>query len=62
MSNLGLYFEIVPRSGGYRALLKSAGNHELIWYTEVYKYKTGAQHAIDLAKAYAPSAPVYDRT
>lgn len=56
-----MYFEIVPRKGGFRALLKG-NNHELVWWTEIYPRKSSAQHAIDLAKAYSPSAKVYDRT
>jgi uncharacterized protein YegP (UPF0339 family) len=56
-----MYFQIVPRSGGYRALLKG-DNHELVWMTEIYVRKAGAEHAISLAKTYAPSAPIEDLT
>jgi uncharacterized protein YegP (UPF0339 family) len=56
-----MYFQIVPRSGGYRALLKG-DNHELVWMTEIYVRKAGAEHAIDLAKAKAATAPVEDLT
>jgi uncharacterized protein YegP (UPF0339 family) len=56
-----MYFTIETASGGYRA--RAFGrNHELVWLTEVYVRKAGAQHAIDLMKTYAPRAPVYDRT
>jgi uncharacterized protein YegP (UPF0339 family) len=57
-----VWFAIVDRSGGYRALCKSEGNNELIWWTEVYKSKASAQHAIDLMQANAASAKVYDLT
>lgn len=53
-----MYFKVEPRSGGYRAMFYG-DNHELVWMTEVYKYVAGAQHAISLAKTYAPNAPVY---
>jgi uncharacterized protein YegP (UPF0339 family) len=56
-----MYFTIEKASGGYRARAFAA-NHELVWWTEVYVNKSGAQHAIDLMKAYASNAPVYDRT
>jgi uncharacterized protein YegP (UPF0339 family) len=53
------YFEIVTASGGYRAHFWSGGN--LVWWTEVYTRKAGAQNAIATIKAHAASAPVYDR-
>jgi uncharacterized protein YegP (UPF0339 family) len=56
-----MYFTIVPASGGYRAHAYGA-NHELVWWTEVYTYKSGAQNAINLMKTDAATAPVYDRT
>lgn len=56
-----MYFEIVRASGGYRAHIKG-GNNELIFWTEVYTTKASAQHAIDVVKLNAASAPVYDRT
>jgi uncharacterized protein YegP (UPF0339 family) len=55
-----MYFTIDPASGGYRAHLWGA-NHKLVWWTEVYVHKAGAQNAIAILKAHAPSAPVYDR-
>lgn len=55
------YFTIEPASGGYRARFFGA-NNELVWLTEVYVRKAGAQAAIAFARAHAPSAPVYDRT
>jgi uncharacterized protein YegP (UPF0339 family) len=53
------YFEIVRASGGYRAHYWSGGN--LVWWTEVYVHKAGAQNAIASLKANAATAPVYDR-
>ena len=37
-----MYFEIVKASGGYRAHLRG-GNHELIFWTEVYTYAPDPQ-------------------
>jgi uncharacterized protein YegP (UPF0339 family) len=56
-----MYFAIVSASGGYRAHAYGA-NNELVWWTEVYTYKSGAQNAIAMLKAGAATAPVYDRT
>ena len=56
-----MYFTIERASGGYRARAYGA-NHELVWWTEVYVQKSGAQSAINMLKARAPGAPVYDRT
>ena len=53
-------FSIDPASGGYRAHFW-ADNGKLIWWTEVYERKAGAQHAIDLIKRHAAYAPVHDR-
>jgi uncharacterized protein YegP (UPF0339 family) len=55
-----MYYEIVSASGGFRARLKS-NNHEIVWWTEVYTRKAGAQNAINIAKGSA-SAPVYDES
>ena len=55
-----MYFTIEKASGGYRARL-FGGNGELVWLTEVYVSKQGAKHAINLAKANAVTAPVFDR-
>jgi uncharacterized protein YegP (UPF0339 family) len=57
-----IYFEIVPRKGGFRALCRSRENRKLIWWTEIYVRKAGARTAIKRMKEYAPTAPVYDRT
>jgi len=56
-----LYFTIVSASGGYRAHAYGA-NHELVWWTEVYAAKASAQNAINMLKAGAATAPVYDRS
>jgi uncharacterized protein YegP (UPF0339 family) len=56
-----MYFEIVSASGGYRARIRG-GNHEIMFVSEVYASKSGAQHAIAVVKVHAPDAPVYDRT
>jgi uncharacterized protein YegP (UPF0339 family) len=53
-------FTVDPASGGVRAHFW-ADNGKLVWWTEVYERKAGAQHAIDLIKTYAASAPVIDR-
>src|SRR6266487_546715 len=50
------YFEIVRASGGYRAHFSSGGN--LVWWTEVYVHKAGAQNAIATIKRHAAAAPV----
>jgi uncharacterized protein YegP (UPF0339 family) len=53
-------FTIDPASGGVRAHFWG-DNQKLVWWTEVYQRKAGAQHAIDLMKKHAASAPVVDR-
>lgn len=55
-----MYFTIENASGGYRARL-FGGNNELVWMTEVYVSKAGAQNAIRIAQS-SYNAPVYDRT
>jgi uncharacterized protein YegP (UPF0339 family) len=56
-----MYFEIVTASGGYRVRIRG-GNHEIMFVSEVYTYKSSARNAIDVVKANAYSAAVYDRT
>jgi uncharacterized protein YegP (UPF0339 family) len=56
-----MYFEIVTASGGYRARIRG-GNNEIMFVTEVYTSKSSAQNAINVVKAGAARAPVYDRT
>lgn len=53
-------FEIVPDAQGCHARFISGG--QIIWWTESYTRKANAQHAIDLVKALAAAAPVYDLT
>jgi uncharacterized protein YegP (UPF0339 family) len=55
------YFTIERRSGGFRAYFYGA-NDEVVWWTETYVYKEGAQYAINLIKANGASAPVIDKT
>jgi uncharacterized protein YegP (UPF0339 family) len=55
------YFTIRHDADGYRARFYGS-NGELVWWTEGYSRKEGAQHAIALLKVYAPDATVYDRT
>jgi uncharacterized protein YegP (UPF0339 family) len=56
-----MYCTIEKASGGYRA--RAYGdNGKLMFWSEVYTAKASAQHAIDVLKSEASSAPVYDRT
>jgi uncharacterized protein YegP (UPF0339 family) len=55
-----MYFTIESASGGYRAHIYGA-NNELVFWTEVYTTKASARNAIDMVKAGAYNAPVYDR-
>lgn len=55
-----MYFTIERASGGYQAKAYGA-NHELVWLTEIYVQKGGAQNAISLMKRGAATAPTYDR-
>jgi uncharacterized protein YegP (UPF0339 family) len=56
-----MYFTITTASGGYRA--RAYGdNGKLMFWSEVYVSKSSAQNAIDVVKAGAKSAIVYDRT
>jgi uncharacterized protein YegP (UPF0339 family) len=48
------YFKVVPASGGYRAQFWSGGN--LVWWTEVYTRREGAQNAIDTIRRHGGSA------
>lgn len=56
-----MYFTIVWASGGYRAHAYG-GNHELVWWTEVYPAKATAINAIAMLQQGARTAPIYDRT
>ena len=56
-----MHFTITTASGGYRA--RAYGdNGEQMMISEVYPRKASARHAIDVIKAQAAAAPVYDRT
>jgi uncharacterized protein YegP (UPF0339 family) len=52
-------FTITRDADGYRARLWSGS--DLVWWTEGYTAKAGAENAIRIAKA-SYNAPVYDRT
>lgn len=56
-----MYFTIEPASGGYRGHAYGA-NNRLVWWTEVYVSKAGAENAIRVLKDGAFSAEVYDRS
>ena len=60
-SEVSMYITIERASGGFRAHIYG-GNHELMFWTEVYTSKASAQNAIDVVKNGAWNAPVYDRT
>jgi uncharacterized protein YegP (UPF0339 family) len=50
------YFKVVRASGGYRAQFWSGGN--LVWWTEVYVHRAGAENAIASIKRHGGSAPL----
>jgi uncharacterized protein YegP (UPF0339 family) len=54
-----MYFTIESASGGYRAHIYG-GNHKLVFWTEVYDSKAGAENAIEMVKAGAATALTYD--
>lgn len=54
-------FKIVTASGGYRAKIVG-GNGEPMFISEVYTTKQSAQHACQVVKANAASAPIVDET
>ena len=56
-----MYFTIESASGGYRAHIYG-GNHQLVFWTEVYTTKASAENAINMVKTGAYSAKVYDRS
>jgi uncharacterized protein YegP (UPF0339 family) len=55
-----MYFTIRKDSDGYRARLFSGG--DLIWWTEGYVRKAGAENAIRIARSTSSSTPIRDRT
>ncbi|HEV2859025.1 MAG TPA: DUF1508 domain-containing protein [Solirubrobacterales bacterium] len=57
MSASSPYYKIKSASGGYRAYFYGA-NGTLVWWTEVYSRKQGAEEAITFARNWAASAPV----
>jgi uncharacterized protein YegP (UPF0339 family) len=54
------HFKIVRRVGGYRAQYWSGGN--LVWWTETYVRKAGAEAAIASLRLNAATAPLLDET
>lgn len=57
-----MYFVIRRENNGQYRALAYGGNNELVWWTETYVYKSSAVNAIDMLKAGAAQASVYDRT
>lgn len=53
-------FELVTDAKGFHARFWTGGN--IIWWTESYKNKADAKHAVGLISAYAEAAPLYDLT
>jgi uncharacterized protein YegP (UPF0339 family) len=51
-------FTIRPAEGGYRVRYESARNNKVILWSQVYDDLRDAEHAIDLTKLYAATAPV----
>ena len=56
-----MFFTITTASGGYRARAYGDNGEELM-ISQVYTRKASAQHAIDIIKTQAVTAPVHDRT
>jgi uncharacterized protein YegP (UPF0339 family) len=54
-------FKIVNASGGFRAKVVG-GNGEPMFISEVYTTKQSAQHACQVVKVNATSAPIIDET
>jgi uncharacterized protein YegP (UPF0339 family) len=52
------YFKIVRRAGGYRGQYWAGGN--LVWWTETYVRKAGAEAAIASLRRNAATAPLVD--
>ncbi len=52
------YFEVTLDRDGYRGRFYSAGNRQLIWWTEGYRNRTDAEYAVRLMQTYAASAPL----
>ena len=55
------YFTIRKDRDGYRARLY-ANNNELVWWTEGYVRKAGAENAIRIARETSNRTPIRDRT
>lgn len=61
-----VYFEIFKNKNNYVQpywwVVKSAGNHQTLATSEMYTSKQNALNAINLVKANASAATVYDST
>ena len=58
MSSDGPVFKIErDKDGGYQANLYGA-NGELVWWTESYRERVDAVHAVELLRVHAATAPV----
>jgi uncharacterized protein YegP (UPF0339 family) len=55
-----MYFTIERASGGYRGHAYG-GNHQLVWWTEVYVNKGDVYTAIAMLQAHAANARILDR-
>lgn len=55
-----MYYTIESAKGGFRAHVYGA-NNRLVWWTEVYERKAGAENAIRILMDGAAGAPWYDR-
>lgn len=51
------YYKIKQVTNGWRAYLYAA-NGELVWWTETYVHRAGAENAIRFNRAYAANAPL----
>lgn len=55
------HFTIEDAEGGFQAKFYGA-NGELVFITEIYERRAGAENAIDLLKTSASEAPVKDES
>lgn len=52
-----MYYKITLDGDGYRARLYS-NNGQLVWWTEGYSSRAGAENAIQLNRQHAATAPL----
>ena len=55
-----VYFQILAASGGGYFVRIRGGNNETMFHSEVYSTVTAARNAINVVKANAATAPVYE--